>query len=251
MNKKTFVANWKMQFSFHQATDFVKTNIERLNTLSQLPEKEVIVCPSFTDLYAVTLLAHDTTIQIGAQNVSAFAEGAYTGQVSATSLAEIGCTYCIVGHSEARRFLHETSEEVARKCTELFAQGITPIICIDEETFETQLSLLYALLAQTDGDQEYIIAFEPLGAIGTGNVPSLEHLKAMFMRLYALCKAHSNPFRLLYGGSVHPDNAAQLLGIEHVDGLLIGGASLKIETFEAIVQNKTTGIDSKNSSIYD
>lgn len=237
MTKKLFVANHKMQLSFHQELDFIKTNIERINALSRHPKTELVLCPTFIELYAVALLTSDTLAQIGAQNVSAFTSGAYTGQICATSLAEIGCTYCIVGHSEARTFLHETSEEVVRKCTELFAQGITPIICIDEETFETQLSLLYTQLAQTDGTQKYIIAFEPLGAIGTGSVPSLDHLKAIFARLYDLCKSHTNPFRLLYGGSVHPDNAAQLLAIEHIDGLLIGGASLNIDTFEAIVHN--------------
>lgn len=237
MNKKTFVANWKMQFTFHQAIDFVKTNINTLDTLSQLSEKEIILCPSFTELYPVALLTSDTHIQIGAQNVSSFAQGAYTGQVCATSLAEIGCTYCIVGHTESRTFLQETNEDIARKCTELFSQGIIPIICIDEENFESQLNLLFNDINKFGEEQEYIIAFEPQGAIGSGNLPSFEHLRAMFTRLYDLCKAHTNRFRLLYGGSVHPDNAAQLLDIEHVNGLLIGGASLKIEFFEAIVQS--------------
>lgn len=237
MTKKTFVANLKMQLPFHSAIDFVKTNITALDTLSHLPEKEIILCPSFTELYPITLLTSDTRIQIGAQNVSAFAQGAYTGQISAISLAEIGCTYCIIGHSEARTYLHETNEDIAQKAAQLFAQGITPIICVDETIFESQCIELFELLIQTDPEQEYIIAYEPINAIGTGNVPSIEHLSKVFAKLNTLCKTHSNPFRLLYGGSVHPENAAQLLTIEHIDGLLIGGASLKIESFEAIVRN--------------
>lgn len=237
MTKKTFVANWKMQLPFHPALDFVKTNIKQLSALTQLPEREIILCPSFTDLYPIALLTGDTQLQIGAQNVSAFAQGAYTGQISAVSLAEIGCTYCIIGHSEARTYLHETNEDIAQKAAQLFAQGITPIICVDETIVETQFIELFELLVQTDHEQEYIIAYEPIGAIGTGNVPSIEHLSKVFAKLNTLCKTHPNPFRLLYGGSVHPENAAQLLTIEHVDGLLIGGASLKIESFEAIVRN--------------
>ena len=237
MAEKLFVANWKMQFTFHQATDFVKTNFERLKVLSQSPEKEIVLCPSFTDLYAVSLLLQNTSIQIGAQNVSEATSGAYTSQISATSLAEIGCTHGIIGHSESRRFLHETNEIIARKCAELFSQGITPIICIDEETFESQLTLIFNLLLQIKNNQEYIIAFEPLGAIGTGNIPNIEHIRAMFSRLFTLCSKYTNRFRLLYGGSVNPENSRSLVAIEHVNGLLIGGASLHIDSFEAIVKS--------------
>lgn len=237
MNKKTFVANWKMQLTFHQAIDFVKENIDQFSILAKQSDREIILCPSYTELYPISLLTSDTHLQIGAQNVSPYSHGAYTGQVNASSLAEIGCTYCIIGHSESRAFLHETNEDVAQKCAQLFAQGIIPIICLDEAIIESQFVELFELFTQSDPEQEYIIAYEPISAIGTGNIPSIEHLNKIFKKLNTLCKNHPNPFRLLYGGSVHPDNASQLLTIEHIDGLLIGGASLNIDTFVAIVQN--------------
>lgn len=248
MTKKTFVANWKMQLSFHDALDIFKNNIERLDTLSRLPRTELVICPTFTELYSAALLTSDTRIHIGAQNVSSFAQGAYTGQVCATSLAEIGCTYCIVGHSESREFLHETNDDIAKKCTQLFYQGITPIICIGEsqEThqqkktlayLEQQLEPIFQAIDQTDAKQEYVIAYEPVWAIGSGNIPAIEELETIFVHLYTICKTYPHTFKLLYGGSVHPENAHKLLTIKHINGLLIGGASLHVDSLEALIRN--------------
>lgn len=235
MNRSLFVANWKMQFSFHQAASFIKTNIGRLSALAQLPDVEIVLCPTFTDLYAAALLVQDTKVMIGAQDVSRFESGAHTGQVSALSLAEIGCTYALVGHAESRRLLQESCADITQKCERLFAQGIIPIICVDQETLEEQLASITRLLIQVDPELPYAIAFEPAGAIGTGNVPDKDYLQTVFKQLEELCSQNPQPFSLLYGGSVRPENARELLAIKQLIGLLIGGASLDIANLEAIV----------------
>lgn len=247
MPKKIFVANWKMQLSFHEALDLIKDNIERLDQLSRRPSCELVICPTFTELYSAALLSADTRLHIGAQNVSGHTKGAYTGQICATSLAEIGCTFCIVGHSEARSYLHETNEDVATKCNELFAQSIIPIICIGEteQAFERnetlaylheQLAPVFTSIDTSDAAQEYVIAYEPIWSIASGNIPSVEHLASVFAHLHTWCKQYPQQFRLLYGGSVKPDNAASILKVPYVNGLLIGGASLDINNLDAIMK---------------
>jgi triosephosphate isomerase len=250
MGKKLFVANWKMQLSFNQSCAFVKNHFDELKKLAAQPNSEIVLCPSFPALHNVKQILKNTPIHVGAQTVSRHVLGAYTGQVSAQSLAEVGCTYCIIGHSENRKYQHESNVDIEQKCKELLKNNITPIICIGEpkEAFEQkktyavlseQLELIYKAIAEYNHDiNHYVIAYEPIWSIGTGIIPETTYLTEIFAWLHSQSKKQTNtPFSLLYGGSVNAQNAQNILSIKHINGLLIGGASLDFATFKQIVNN--------------
>ncbi len=129
MNDFLYVANWKMAKEFNKALEFVKDNKDELTELAQT--NNLVICPSYVSLYPIIQELQNTNISIGAQDCSAFATGAYTGQVSAASLKEVGCSYCIIGHSEGRQYNHETNEEITQKLELLLKNNLQPIICID------------------------------------------------------------------------------------------------------------------------
>lgn len=246
MNKKLFVANWKMQLSFNQSCAFVQNNYDCLKELAQ--QQDIIICPTFPALYTVAKLCQGLSLQIGAQDVSRHPSGAYTAEVSAQTLTEVGCTYCIIGHSETKSHAHETNIHVEHKLKELIKQNIIPIICIGENKEQRDLNHTYKILEeQLTGCLDviahhpqqiysYIIAYEPIWAIGGTTTPSQKTLAEIFAWLHKQCSVLPNvAHKLIYGGSVNTDNAADLLKIKHLDGLLIGRASTDIETFKAIV----------------
>ena len=193
---------------------------------------------------AVALAGSD--VRWGAQDCSVHASGAYTGEVSAGMLAEFGCRYVIVGHSERRQYHGETDQLVADKAKAALAKGVTPIVCVGEtlaqrEAGETaavvkrQLSAVIHTLAHCAG--EMVVAYEPVWAIGTGKVASPEQAQAVHALLRAQLKAatpKADAMQILYGGSMKPDNAASLLAQADIDGGLIGGAALKAADFVAI-----------------
>jgi len=193
---------------------------------------------------AVALSGSD--VRWGAQDCSAHAQGAYTGEVSVGMLAEFGCRYVIVGHSERRQYHGETDQLVADKAKAALAKGITPIVCVGEtlaqrEAGETeavvkrQLSAVIHALAHCAG--EMVVAYEPVWAIGTGKVATPEQAQAVHALLRAQLKAatpHADAMQILYGGSMKPDNAVSLLAQPDIDGGLIGGAALKAADFVAI-----------------
>ncbi len=239
--RKLVVGNWKMHGS-------VQSNAELLRLLVQGPPVacDVAVCPPFPYLAQVAERLAGTGIGWGAQDCSAHEHGAYTGEVSAAMLADFGCRYAIVGHSERRTLHAESDELVARKAGALLARGITPIVCVGEtlaqreggltdEVVKRQLSVVIHALGHCVG--EIVVAYEPVWAIGTGLTATPAQAQAVHATLRAqlgAASAHAQRMRILYGGSVKPDNATALFSQADIDGGLIGGAALKAGDFGAI-----------------
>ena len=239
--KKLIVGNWKMHGS-HPANAELLAGIVAARPFMA----DVAVCVPFPYLAetAVALATHD--IRWGAQDCSAHQQGAYTGEVSAAMLAEFGCRYAIVGHSERRACHLESDQLVADKAKAALARGVTPIVCVGEtlahrEAGETeavvkrQLSAVIHTLAHCAS--EMVVAYEPVWAIGTGRSASPEQAQAVHALLRAQLRAatpHAAGMKILYGGSVKPDNAVSLFAQPDIDGGLIGGASLNAADFVAI-----------------
>ncbi len=240
-----FIANWKMEKSFAQSIDFCASNKSGLKKLSSETGIELVLCPSFPALYTINQLLADTMVHIGAQTCSAHASGPYTGQVSAQSLKEIGCSYCIVGHSEQRQYQGVTDDDVAQAAKNLCEREIEPIICIGETKEEFQKNQALAILekqldpvlgALKNTKQAITIAYEPVWAIGTGEIPESVYLKKIFQHVSSiLSPIHSGPWRLIYGGSVSEETMSGFKNIPSLSGFLIGGASLDFQKFEKIV----------------
>jgi triosephosphate isomerase len=241
MRRKLVAGNWKMHGS-HAANAELLAGI----TAARPFACDVAVCVPFPYLSeaAVALAASD--VRWGAQDCSAHEQGAYTGEVSVAMLAEFGCRYVIVGHSERRQYHAESDQLVADKAKMALAKGVTPIVCVGEtlaqrEAGETeavvkrQLSAVIHALGHCAG--EMVVAYEPVWAIGTGKVATPEQAQAVHALLRAQLKAataHADAMKILYGGSMKPDNAATLMAQPDIDGGLIGGASLKAADFVAI-----------------
>jgi triosephosphate isomerase (TIM) len=241
--RKLVVGNWKMHGSR-------AANAELLaGVLAARPFAcDVAVCPPFVYLAdaAVTLAASE--LRWGAQDVSAQAQGAFTGEVSAAMLHELGCRYTLVGHSERRALHGESDAVVAAKAQAALGRGVTPIVCVGEtlaereadhtaEVVKRQLSAVIHQLAHCAA--EMVVAYEPVWAIGTGRTASPAQAQEVHALLRALLQAatgRGEAMRILYGGSVKPDNAAELFGQPDIDGGLIGGASLKAADFVSIVR---------------
>jgi len=250
MPQKIVVGNWKMQLPFDDAYLWVKQNHDKLIEMADSVDAQIVLCPSFDALSAIAHLLADGPVALGAQDCSAFRFGAYTGQVSATSLAQIGCHYCIIGHSERRQYNHETDQEIADKMERLFKQGITPIACIGEtkqayedkkteEALTAQLKPLFARIKTLPYSQmPIIIAYEPIWSIGTGIIPEQNYLETIFHWLNQQCTAHlpkKQPYALLYGGSVNDENIQVIKQTPGLSGLLIGSASIDFQKLNNIV----------------
>jgi triosephosphate isomerase (TIM) len=246
--KPLILGNWKMNGRY----DF---NAELLNDLTAgikagktKSKVDVGVCVPFVYVSHAEDLCYGNDLLLGAQDCSAYAQGAYTGDVAAGMLPEFGVTYVLVGHSERRQYQQESSHLVALKAQQALAAQITPVVCIGEtlaqrEAEQTlavlteQLQAVLAVLGAADLSR-CVIAYEPVWAIGTGKTASPEQAQAVHAALrgwLAANGANAPQMRLLYGGSMKPDNAAQLLGQTDIDGGLIGGAALKSVDFLAIV----------------
>lgn len=211
---------------------------------------QVAVCPPFVNLDAVFGVLHGSAVRLGAQNMHAADSGAYTGEVSAAMLRSVGCHYVILGHSERRQYFGETDATVNEKLKQALAYKLVPILCVGETLAERdagrekavvtrQLEEGLAGVTLTDAAQ-LVIAYEPVWAIGTGRTASPEQAQAMHAHIRsflhdACAPALARDIPLLYGGSMKPANAAELLSQPDVDGGLIGGASLKADDFAAIV----------------
>jgi triosephosphate isomerase len=243
--KKLIAGNWKMNGSL--AANQVL--LEGIATGLGSPECDVAVCVPGPYLAQVQAQIAGSAINLGAQDVSAHEQGAFTGEVSAGMLRDFGVRYCLVGHSERRQYHHETDAVVAAKAQRALAAGITPVVCVGEtleereagQTDEVVRRQLAAVIhANGHCISEIVVAYEPVWAIGTGRTASPDQAQAVHAVLRAQLLAASpqaGRIRILYGGSMNAANAAALLGQPDIDGGLIGGASLKVADFLTIIAN--------------
>jgi triosephosphate isomerase len=246
MRKKIVAGNWKMNTTPEQGVELVKDVLKNLG--HACASANYIVCPPYTHLSEVVKITRGTAIMVGAQNCAEEAKGAYTGEVSAEMIASLGVQFVILGHSERRQYYGETSATLNRRMEQAYVNGLTPIYCVGETLEERESGKLWDVVkAQIEEVvfeltpeqfRRLVVAYEPVWAIGTGKVASAEQAQEMhaFIRKTLAAKfadaAAKTP--ILYGGSVKPDNAAEIFAKEDVDGGLIGGASLKAADFLAI-----------------
>jgi triosephosphate isomerase len=242
--------NWKMNKTVDEAVDML---VQLKDMIKDVEGVEAAVCPTFTALYSVGKLLAGTNIALGAQNCYWEEKGAYTGEIAPPMLKEIGCQYCIIGHSERRQYFNETDENINKKATALYKVGIVPIICVGEtleqrekgvtmKVVETQIRGCLAGLP-ADKVVETVIAYEPVWAIGTGKTATPEQaqevhafIRSILTDLYGEDVAQK--MRIQYGGSVKPDNVKELMAQPDIDGALVGGASLDAEKFSALIMFK-------------
>ena len=208
---------------------------------------EIIVCVPYIDLFYTLLEAQQTNIHVGAQNVFYEDKGAYTGEVSATMLKSINTEYVIIGHSERRRYFNETDEIVNKKARKALENGLKPIICVGETLEEKEqgkaIEVITNQVAKALKDltikdlSNTIIAYEPIWAIGTGKTATKEDAESSIKSIREKIKSifNTDDVSILYGGSVKPENAKELFSMPNIDGALVGGASLKSDSFAGIV----------------
>jgi len=238
--------NWKMHKTVAEAEQFIQGLLPRVSDAGAV---EVGICPPFLALQAMVDSARGSRVEVYAQNMHQSAEGAFTGEVSPAMLAELGVHGVILGHSERRQLFGETDRALQLKVPAALDAGLVPILCVGEteeerEAGETERKLRHQVqedLAKLDAERlsQVVIAYEPIWAIGTGVVATPEQAQEAIAFVRALVAGRSDQqaqrIRILYGGSVNPENAAALLALPDVDGALVGGASLDPESFAAIV----------------
>ncbi len=237
--------NWKMYQGGKSAVELAKGVVEQCGKISGV---EVVVAPPATALYTVSQVVAGSRVEVSAQNLYPKDEGAFTGEISAPMIADAGCKWVIIGHSERRQYFGETDQSVQKKTAAAIAAGLKPIVCIGETLEEREagrtLEVVFRQLDAFIDDLAHkpgfgVIAYEPVWAIGTGKVATVEQAQevhaAIRRRLAQKSPELSAITRILYGGSVKPDNAQGLLESADIDGALVGGASLKAQGFAAIV----------------
>jgi triosephosphate isomerase len=246
--RRPFIAgNWKMNKHRAEALALVRGLVQ---AVAEVENVEIAVCPPHVYLDAVAGELQGSAIGVGAQNMYHEAEGAFTGEISAAMLKDVGCRYVILGHSERRHILGESDEDVCRKVHGALAAGLIPIVCVGEtlgereagKTTDIVAEQFYGSLAGLTADQagKIVIAYEPVWAIGTGVNATPEQAQEVHAAIRGMLgsrygAAVADQVRLQYGGSVKPSNAAELLTQPDIDGALVGGASLKASDFAAII----------------
>lgn len=242
--------NWKMYKTESEAEDYIQALLPRVASVSGV---DVAICVPFTDLRAMVDSARGSRVEIYAQNMHAEPEGAFTGEISAPMLGELDVRGVVLGHSERRALFGETDKALALKVPAALAAGLQPILCVGEteserDGEETERKLRQQIkddLVNVPDEQlaALVIAYEPIWAIGTGRVATPEQAQEAIAFIRALVGDRSSEaaaqVRILYGGSVKPENAAELLALADVDGALVGGASLEAESFARIVSAAT------------
>ncbi len=249
MRRVIIAGNWKMYKT-------VQESIELVNLLKRsvvdIDEVEIVVCPPFTSLSDVREVILESNIKLGAQDCYWEKEGAFTGEVSCPMLKSAGCEYVIIGHSERRQYFGETNETVNKKVKAALCSGLKPIVCVGErleerksgKTFDVIKDHVENSLAGLTKDEmlQCVIAYEPVWAIGTGLTATKEQAEEVHKYIRGLLQKMYSPevagaVRIQYGGSVKPENIKDLIAQEDVDGALVGGASLKADSFSQIIKN--------------
>lgn len=250
MRKPIIAGNWKMHKTVLQAVGLV----EDLKPLVEnVTDVEVVVCPTFTALHAVSQAIQGSNIALGAQNMHWEDQGAFTGEISPVMLKDMGCQYVILGHSERRQYFGETNEVVNKKVHAAFKHDLTPIVCVGElleereagktkEIVENQTRFSLANLSP-DQAKQAVVAYEPVWAIGTGKTASSADAQAVIGYIRQILEdmygeSIAALVRIQYGGSVKPDNSSELMGQPDIDGALVGGAALEAQSFAGIVNFK-------------
>ncbi|MGI6424316.1 MAG: triose-phosphate isomerase [Tepidanaerobacteraceae bacterium] len=237
--------NWKMNNNKKQTLEFLDGFLPRINDITA----EVVICPPFTDLFATAEKLEGTKIKLGAQNMHWEEKGAFTGEISPVMLKEIPCDYVIIGHSERRQYFAETDETVNKKIKSALKHNILPIVCVgeslDQREAGTTMSWVLSQVEKALKDitleevEKIVFAYEPIWAIGTGKTASAsdaqEVISAIRKRISELYSQNvADKVRILYGGSVKPQNIKELMGEADIDGALVGGASLEPDSFYAL-----------------
>lgn len=250
MRKPIIAGNWKM----HKTAGEGVILVQELNALTNaVNDVEIVVCPPFTALTAIAAAVARTNIGLGAQNMHWEEKGAFTGEIAPGMLKDIGCTHVIIGHSERRQYFAETDQTVNNKLKAALKAGLKPIMCVGEALVDREANATERVVgAQVKGGLEglsaqqvagLVIAYEPIWAIGTGRTASAEDANAVcaFIRRTVaemFGQASAESIRIQYGGSVKPDNVAELMAKPDIDGALVGGASLEAESFSKLVKFK-------------
>lgn len=248
MRKKIIAANWKMNKTSIEAA---KLSSEFKGRLEAITRVDIVICPTFTALDKVGRVLSGTNIQLGAQDIYWEKEGAFTGEISADMVKELGCQYVIVGHSERRAFFCESNEKINKKIKAVLAAELLPVFCIGETLEERKNNLTKEVLnkqvleglAGISKEQvvNITIAYEPVWAIGTGvnatpaqAVESHKFIRGLIAKAYS--EKEARKIRIQYGGSVKPENTVELMKEEEIDGALVGGASLNLDSFMSIIE---------------
>ncbi len=236
------VANWKMNKTLAQTTEF----IDKIKQI-QIPDNtQVLICPPFTSLKQASELTKDSKIMIAAQNMYFEENGAFTGEISAQMLKDVGCTHVLIGHSERRTYFSETDESVNQKIKTALKNNLTPLLCVGETLEQRENHLTRAVIesrirkALKDITEQIIISYEPIWAIGTGKTATPDQAEEMNLYIREIIrqiygKETANSYKILYGGSVKPDNIKELMSKPNINGVLVGGAALDVEKFEKII----------------
>ncbi|MCP4633891.1 MAG: triose-phosphate isomerase [candidate division Zixibacteria bacterium] len=249
MRDKIIAGNWKM---FTNADEAVKLASEIKARLTGFDDAVLLICPSMTNLSLVYNVIKNTVIKLGGQNLHPEKSGAFTGEVSGEMLKTIGCEYVIIGHSERRAMFGDTDEFVNRKISAAIESGLKPILCVGEQLEDREANLTEKVVETqldgalkglpTDSMEQVAIAYEPVWAIGTGKTATPEQAEEVHKFIREKISGEfgsqiADDTTILYGGSVKPDNSNTLFSKENIDGFLIGGASLKAESFEKIAHS--------------
>mgnify|MGYP006290905331 CR=1 FL=1 len=245
--KPLIAGNWKMFKTCSEAGDTAR---QLVTLVEQTDAVDMMIAPPFTALTTVSEIIADSPVELGAQNLFWAPEGAYTGEVSAPMLVSAGCRYVIIGHSERRQFFGETDAAINKKIPAAMAASLVPVVCVGETESERDAGKTFSVLDKQiqkgleninfDAENPPVLAYEPVWAIGTGKTATADqaqeahaYIRELISKAFGRQLAES--IRILYGGSVKPNNIAELMALADIDGALVGGASLKPETFSEII----------------
>ncbi len=249
MRKPIIAGNWKLNKTIREAIELV-TLLKR--KVSDVSEVEIVVCPVYTALSEVAEVLIESNIRLGAQDLYWEEKGAFTGEVSGSLIKDAGAEFVIIGHSERRQFFHETNDSVNRKTKAALKNGLIPIVCVGETLAEREANRTFDVIRDhvkgafigfsSEEIKHVVIAYEPVWAIGTGKVATPQQAQEAHAFIRGEISKGFGPvvaegLRILYGGSVKPDNVSSLMSQEDIDGALVGGASLETEGFAEIVRH--------------